>query len=268
MVRIGWILGIVSALATAQDFKRTEDVVYGRKFGTALTMDVIEPAKPNGFGMVFVVSGGWRSLHASIVPKNFGKLLDRGYTVFAVVPSSQPRFTISEIVDDVRLALKVIRNDAAKWKIDAANIGISGFSAGCHLSLMSVEQVKSVACFFPPTDFLNWGKAFVNGTGVGPVAGYRDAFGPKAGTEELGKQLSPIYLVNEKTPPILLIHGDSDRTVPLQQSEIYVEKLKQAGVKHKFVVLPGKDHGWPTIFEDFTVLADWFDQTLRGVPAP
>jgi len=268
MKLVALVLGVGLLVGSAQDFKRTEDVVYGRKFGTALTMDVIEPFTPNGFGMVFVVSGGWRSNHSSIVPKNFGKLLERGYTVFAVVPSSQPRFTIPEIVEDVKLALKVIRTDAGKWKIDGQKIGISGFSAGCHLSLMMVETVQSVACFFPPTDFLNWGKAGVNGVGVGPVAGYRDAFGPKAGTEELGKQVSPIYQVNDQTPPVLLIHGDSDRTVPLQQSEIYVERLKQLGVRHKFVVMPGKDHGWGTIYDDFTLLADWFDQTLRGVPAP
>jgi dipeptidyl aminopeptidase/acylaminoacyl peptidase len=128
--------------------------------------------------------------------------------------------------------------------------------------------VQAIACFFPPTDFLNWGKSGVNGVGVGPVAGYRDAFGPKAGSEELGKQISPIYSVTEKTPPTLLIHGDSDRTVPLQQSEIFIARLKEAGVKNQFVVLPGKDHGWPTIFDDLTMVADWFDQNLRGIAAP
>lgn len=264
------VLGLLcAALLSGQDFKRTEDVVYGRKFGTALTMDVIEAAQPNGIGIIFVVSGGWRSNHASIVPKNFGKLLERGYTVFAVVPSSQPRFTISEISEDVKLALSFIKSGAARWKIDPQKLGISGFSAGCHLSLMvatqSKDAVQAVACFFPPTDFLNWGKVGVNGAGVGPVAGYRDAFGAKAGTEELAKQLSPIYHVSEKTPPTLLIHGDADQTVPLQQSEVYIAKLKEAGVRNGFVVVPGKGHGWPTIYEDFTLLADWFDEYLRGV---
>jgi acetyl esterase/lipase len=260
-------LGIAVALSAADDFKRTEDVIYGRKFGTALTMDVIEPAKPNGFGMVFVVSGTWKSNHASIVPKYFNKVLERGYTVFAVVPSSQPRFTIPEIIEDVRLAVKVIQTDAARWKVDGTKIGLSGFSAGCHLALLAMEKAGSVACFFPPTDFLNWGQTGVNGAGVGPLAAYREIFGPKAGTEELGRAVSPVYLVNEKTPPVLLIHGDKDRTVPLQQSEIFIEKMKQAGAKHKLIVMPGKDHGWATIYDDFTLLADWFDQTLRGIQA-
>jgi acetyl esterase/lipase len=263
----GLLLGIALVSAMGQEFKRTEDVVYGRKFGTALTMDVIEPAKPNGFGMVFVVSGTWKSNHNSIVPKYFSKVLERGYTVFAVVPSSQPRFTIPEIIEDVRLAVKVIQTDGAKWKIDGAKLGLSGFSAGCHLALLAMEKAGSVACFFPPTDFLNWGQAGVNGAGVGPLAAYREIFGPKAGSEELGRAVSPIYLVNEKTPPVLLIHGDKDRTVPLQQSESFIEKMKQVGAKNKLIVMPGKDHGWLSIYEDFSLLADWFDQTLRGLQA-
>lgn len=262
---------LCAALLAGEDFKRTEDVVYGRKFGTALTMDVIEAAKPNGFGVIFVVSGGWRSNHASIVPKNFGKLLERGYTIFAVVPSSQPRFTIAEISDDVKLALTFIKAGAEKWKIEPQKLGISGFSAGCHLSLLLATQsndaVQAVACFFPPTDFLNWGKTGMNGAGVGPVAGYREAFGAKAGTEELAKQLSPIYHVSDKTPPTLLIHGDADRTVPLQQSQIYIARLNEADITNSLIVMPGKDHGWATIYDDFTLLADWFDRYLRGIAA-
>ena len=46
---------------TPADVRRTEDVVYGRKFGVALTMDVFQPAKPNGCGVLFLVNGGWLS---------------------------------------------------------------------------------------------------------------------------------------------------------------------------------------------------------------
>jgi len=53
------LLLLVSYTASPSDFKRTEDVIYGRKSGTALTMDVFQPAKPNGLGIVFMVSGGW-----------------------------------------------------------------------------------------------------------------------------------------------------------------------------------------------------------------
>src|SRR5260370_32003309 len=81
---------------TKADFTRTEDVIYGRKFGTALTLDVFQPAKPKGIGILFMVSGGFFSAHENINPGYYKALLDRGYTVFAVVHGSQPRFIIPE----------------------------------------------------------------------------------------------------------------------------------------------------------------------------
>ena len=88
---------------TNVDFKRTEDVIYGRKFGTALTLDVFQPRQTNGVGIILMVSGGWFSSHESINADFFQPLLKRGYTVFAVVHGSQPKFCITEIVPDIQI---------------------------------------------------------------------------------------------------------------------------------------------------------------------
>src|SRR5579875_2758020 len=82
-------------------YTRTRDVIYGRKAGLALTMDVIAPKeKPNGLGIIFIVSGGWRSHPGAIRPEMYAPFLRHGYTVFAVVHGTQPKFTIPEIVED------------------------------------------------------------------------------------------------------------------------------------------------------------------------
>src|SRR5678816_4467736 len=164
---ISVLLVCLSAAAqTNSDYKRIEDVIYGRKFGTALTLDVIQPVKPNGVGIVFMVSGGWFSSHEAINPGSFRPYLGRGYTVFAVVHGSQPKFTISEIEPDIHRAVRFIRHFAAKYGVNPDKIGISGGSAGGHLSLtMGVKgtkgdeksndpveressAVQAVACFF------------------------------------------------------------------------------------------------------------------------
>ena len=170
------VVPIVKA-AVAADFTRKEDVVYGRKYGTTPTMDVFTPkANVNGAAIVWVVSGGWFSGHEAINPAPIDELLKRGYTVFAVVHGSQPRYTIPEIVSDMNRAVRFIRHHAADYHIDPDRIGITGGSAGGHLSLMqgtggdlgnaaakdpidkTSSRVQAVACFFPPTDFLNYGK--------------------------------------------------------------------------------------------------------------
>src|SRR5260370_11927251 len=85
--------------ADPPSYTRKEDVIYGRKFGTALTMDVFTPkAESNGAGIVFAVSGGWRSAHEAIDSPFFKpfipELLRHAHTVFAVVHPRHPKLTI------------------------------------------------------------------------------------------------------------------------------------------------------------------------------
>ena len=273
--------------APAADVTRTEDVVYGRKFGVALTLDVIQPAKPNGYGIVSMVSGGWRSSHDSISPKNYAPYLDRGYTVFAVCHGCQPKFAIPEITQDVNRAVRFIRYNAAKWNVNPDHLGVTGGSAGGHLSLTlgtgggpgaadakdpidrESSAVQAVACFYPPTDFLNYGAAGEDAVGAGILKDLKAAFEPVPEAPEerqkLGWQISPIYAITAKMPPTLIFHGDADKRVPLQQSETFVQKATAAGATAKLVVKPGGAHGWPDQKLDMEVLADWFDLYLRGI---
>lgn len=293
--------GAVAQNAAAQStpgFHRIEDVIYGRKAGMALTLDIFEPAAPNGYGVIFVVDGAWFSAHdptpnmPSVQPDSYKRLLQRGYTVFAVVLSSQPEFKVPEIIPDLRRAVRFIRYNAAEYGVHAAHLGIVGISAGGHLALMIAAQglkgnpdasdpveredstVQAVVCFFPPTDFLNWGAPGVNGIErLQAVAMLKEAFGPKAeteaGREEMGKEISPIYYVTSKLPPTLLIHGDADQLVPLQQSQSFVDRARAVGAPTvQLVVQKGKGHGWAGFWDseqDTQLYLDWFDRYLRGI---
>jgi acetyl esterase/lipase len=278
-------------------FDRQVDVVYGRKFGTALTMDVFTPkSNANGAAIVWVISGGWFSAHDAIGAGPITELLKRGYTVFAVVHGSQPKFTIPEILKDMNRAVRYIRYHAKDYKIDPDRIGITGGSAGGHLSLMqgtagdlgdvsakdpidkTSSRVQAVACFFPPTDFLNYGKTGENAIGRGVLAGYKPPFDfheqdPKTKIfvritdetkiAEIGRQISPFYHASSDDPPTLIIHGDADLLVPIQQAELILDKLKAAGVETRLVVKKGAQHGWPELFKDMSIIADWFDEHLK-----
>jgi acetyl esterase/lipase len=285
----------------SSSYVRTRDVIYGRKAGLALTMDVIAPKeKPNGLGIVFVVSGGWRSHPGVIRPEMYAPFLRHGYTLFAVVHGSQPKFTVPEIVEDVHRAVRFIRYHAKDYRIDPDRLGITGGSAGGHLSLLigmdgttgdakavdPVDRVSSrvqaVACFFPPTDFLNWGKdgavldckhlkdrrfaaaidfqVFDRGEGT-----YQRVTEEKK-VQEILRAISPISHVSRDDPPTLIIHGDKDSLVPLQQSERMVARLKEAGVQSNLIVKKDCGHGWLTILRDTETLADWFDRYLKTEP--
>jgi len=283
---------LTGALAqTNVTFTRTEDLIYGRKFGTALTLDVFQPAKRNGFGIALMVSGGWFSSHEAINPIFFQALLNRGYTVFTVVHGSQPKFNITEIVPDINRAIRFIRHQAAKYGVEPDKLGITGASAGGHLSLMMGVQgapgdanakdvidressaVQCVACFFPPTDFLNYSQPGEDAVGVGTLKDFKPGFGPRSDSAEerqkLGREISPIYFVTSNTPPILILHGDADKLVPIYQAEQFVKRCREAGVEAKLIVRGGKAHGWGGLDKDLEIFADWFDEHLRGVkPKP
>ena len=278
-------------------YDRKEDVIYGRKFGTALTMDVFRPkVKANGAGLILVVSGGWYSAHDSINEGFVKPFVDRGYTVFTVVHGSQPRFTIPEAVADLNRAVRFIRHHAKDYAIDPNRLGIYGGSAGGHLSLMvgmagtpgkkeatdpverESSRVEAVACFFPPTDFLNYGKSGENALGRGVLAGFKAPFAfhevdPRIGgfvdvvdeaeRLKIGRAISPVNHASADDPPTLIIHGDADKLVPIQQSERMIEVLKKAGVAQKLVVKPGASHGWAGMGKDLTLFADWFDEHLK-----
>lgn len=296
------LLGISAAAplwaADPPNWSRQEDVIYGRKHGVALTLDVFSPKeKPNGAAVVFVVSGGWYSAHEAINAGMAEEFLKRGYTVFAVVHGSQPKYTIPEILEDMNRAVRFVRHNAGAYGIDPNRIGITGGSAGGHLSLMiglagkpgdekakdpvdrASSRVQAVACFFPPTDFLNYAKP-----GRTVLDAFKEELQPfqapfdftrfdnasrrfKLIDEEIRrleicKEISPITHASADDPPTLIIHGDADRLVPIQQAEVLIEKLKAAGAVAELYTKPGAAHGWANMGVDIAREADWFDKYL------
>jgi acetyl esterase/lipase len=283
-----------------ESFSRQKDVIYGRKFGMALVMDVFTPnQKANGAAVIFAVSGGWFSASEAINVDFLREPLARGYTVFAVVHGSQPKYTIPEAVADMKLAVRYIRAHAEEFHIDGNRIGISGGSAGGHLSLMigtaddegdkngkddvarASSRVQAVACLFPPTDFLNYGTPGFAWLNQGPKDGFRAPFDFRRWNAELkyfepvdeetrakmAREMSPVYHVTKDDAPTLIVHGDQDFLVPLQQSELIMAKFKEAGVPCEMVVKKGKAHGWPNMGADMRTLVDWFDKYLGPPPA-
>jgi dipeptidyl aminopeptidase/acylaminoacyl peptidase len=192
--------------------------------------------------------------------------------------------------------VRYIRSHAADFSIDPDRIGISGASAGGHLSLMMgcnsdegdpkakdpVERVSSrvqaVACMFPPTDFLNYGQPGFVTLGIEPIHPYKAPFDfhehdpvdkmfkpvDMETRKKIVRQISPIYHVTKDDAPTLIIHGDSDTLVPLQQSEAIMDRFKEAGVPAELVVKKGGTHGGIEFLTEFNRLPNWFDKHLTS----
>lgn len=266
-------------VATGADhFKITPDVVYGHKAGMALTFDVIHPKSPNGAAVLFMMSGAWVS--GWIPPENFVKddapfglthfrdLVEHGYTLFIVRHGSSPQFKVPEAVADVQRAVRYIRQHAKNFEIDPDRIGVCGGSAGGHLSLMLgtasdegkkspqdetekvSNRVAAVVAYFPPVDLREW---------VG------DKRFPALHFEKKDAEyVSPIVHVSKDDPPTLLVHGDKDDLVTLDNSERILEAFKKEGVPSELIVIKGAGHGFggQNGKRASAALIKWFDEHL------
>lgn len=266
-------------------FETTPGIVYGQDHGQDLIVDVLRPRRPNGAGILLMVSGSWKSSRDGIHPALVAPLLRRGYTVFSVRHGSQPEFTVMEIIAQVQRAVRFIRHHAAAYGVDPHRLGVSGGSSGGHLSLMLATRggpgpddapdpvdressaVQAAALFFPVTDLLNLGKSTENPGDGGPPKSFVKAFGPDATNlarwKVIGRETSPIYHLTSNLPPVLILHGDADTLTPLEQSEWFVARAREVGATVKLVVRRGKKHGWLTMLWDMRQFADWYDEHLR-----
>ena len=78
------------------------------------------------------------------------------------------------------------------------------------------------------------------------------------------KAISPKYQASKDDPPTLIIHGDADFLVPIQQAKLMIEALESDGVEAELIVRPGAGHGWAKISDDLELFADWFDKHLKA----
>jgi acetyl esterase/lipase len=214
--------------------------------------------------------------------------LTHGYTVFAAMHGSQPRYKLPEILSQVQTAVRFVRAHAAEYKIDPERIGIYGSSSGGHLTLLAAtcgkdgtpdaqdalarvsSRVQAAACFCPPTDFGNYGQPGINAfraqlkgvrSGVGGVTVETDE-----GIEKFAKEFSPISHLTTGAPPMLIIHGDNDPVVPVEQARSFTEKCRTLGVPAQLVIRPGEPHAMSTWIPDHAVLAAWFDERFLRHP--
>jgi len=271
------------ALAADSPYKQTKNVVYGETDGVGLVMDIFEPTgTPNGLAIVDVVSGAWDSDRGKIEQHRMAKMYDifcgKGYTVFGVRPGSKSKFTLAEMAKHVKQGIAWVKEHAEEYNVDPNKLGLAGASAGGHLaSLVAVTaddktRVQAVGIFFPPTNFLNFRGVEIDENSpperftMVKALLYPNGNAPKDNAKliENLKAISPALLATKAAPPFLIIHGDADPLVPLDQSEMLKKALDECGAQCQLIVKAGGGHPWPTIHEEVGVIAEWFDKQLAG----
>src|SRR5262245_21783426 len=249
LIAVLGLLVVAVGLGWGQDKKaevRVErDVIYGKGGDTDLQLDLAMPKDGDGPfpAIVCIHGGGWRGGNRSNLAKTTEVLAGRGYVAVTVSYRLVPKATFPAQIEDCKAAVRWLRANAKKYKVDSDHIGAVGYSAGGHLvCLLGVtskndglegkggnaeqsSQVQACVSFFGPTDFTErtW-NAMVEKDILGPFLG-----GSFEDKRDNYKKASPISYVRKGAPPFLFFHGTEDKVVAVSQSRIMNEKLKSAG---------------------------------------
>lgn len=249
------------ASLVGQRFTAQRDIVYRTAGGQQLKLDFYVPYdhKP-GPTVLYIHGGGWQTGSKEQYVLWYLPYLELGLRVVAVQYRLSGVAPAPAAVEDCRCAFRWVVRNGARYGVDPNRIIVSGGSAGGHLALLTAygsagiecpehegpaPQAKAVIDYYGPTDL----NAQLS-TGDAPLRRWlRDA--PDAAA--LATQISPVTWIKPGLPPTLIIHGDADKTVPLQQSLDLHQALTRAGVANELITIPGGAHGRHTWTDSDTI---------------
>jgi acetyl esterase/lipase len=215
----------------------------------------LPPASKKGSPVIINIHGGGWKNGVKESQGGFSTFFKAGFAVANLEYRLTGQATAPAAIEDVRCALIYLIKNAEALHIDKNRIIIMGGSAGGHLALMGgllgndhrfdtncpgVEDIKVAAIIdkYGITDVWDWayGKNITSKSATSWL-------GDKAKDEKFATSVSPMTYVNKNSPPVLIVHGDADPTVPYQHSVDLYKKLLSVGVKTEFITVPGGLHG-------------------------
>lgn len=252
--KIGFLLVLVSSVASAaEDYDVVADQVYVERVSGPLKADVFIPHGDGPFPAMIVVHGGaWATgtkAQLSGIAQGLAKL---GYTSVAISYRLAPHDKFPAQVYDCQAAVRWLRTNAEKYKVDSDRIGGYGYSAGGHLvALLGAMDDDDFREPGIPADAPSARLQLVVAGGapcdfrVLPADSTRLAYwlgGTPGEKPDAYRDASPTSYVTSDDPPMFFFHGAADDLVPIRSPQRMVEKLKQAGVPVEFCEIAGAGH--------------------------
>ncbi|WP_395752013.1 prolyl oligopeptidase family serine peptidase [Prosthecobacter sp.] len=245
--------------------KELRDLTYVEGGHERHKLDLYLPEKAEGPLplIIWVHGGGWQNGSKDGCPPLRGGYVGKGYAVASINYRLSGHAVFPAQIEDCKAAIRWLRAHAEKYSLDPKRFGVWGSSAGGHLvallgtsgdvkefdvgaNLDQSSRVQAVCDYFGPTDFT----AFVttpgyesHATDASPEA--RLIGGAVMQNKEKAARMNPITYVTKDEPPFLIVHGDKDPTVPINQSQMLFDALRKSEVSAHFHTIHGAGHGGP-----------------------
>ncbi|MCC6142968.1 MAG: alpha/beta hydrolase [Candidatus Hydrogenedentes bacterium] len=248
-----------------------DNIVYARPGGTPLSLTLYEPVQARTRALlpaVLLIHGGAWATGTRHQLRWYGrKLSEAGYVAASISYRKMPRHSFPACLHDAKSAVRWMRRHAEELHLDPDRIAVCGNSAGGHLAAMlaATDGMEE----FEGTE--NWGYSSRIHTAISIYGALdlRHYQAPRtwigiAGASSriieyfVGAQFrnghqpfewaSPITHLGHRTAPMLFIHGDKDKMVPVSVSRICCDKLRQAGVPAEFICIPNRGHAFDHVY--------------------
>ncbi len=267
--------GVLTSVELANGVRMYGHVTYATEAGyRPLTMDIYVPSTPGPHpAVLYFHGGGWQAGNPRGGPawgqdwqQTLSGFVARGFVVAGVSYRFTGETTFPGQIQDVYKAIRWIRSEGAeRFGVDPDRVGLWGASAGAQMVMLAaldcesraLEQptapaepstcVSAVAEYYGPSDFLTIAEQ-------GSVVPWHEPTGldsvylncpttpcPRSMLE----WASPVNYVHADAPPFLIVHGDADRIVSLQQSQLFQQALRAQGNSAELHIVPNGDHGFP-----------------------
>ena len=245
------------------------DLEFARAGDVALKLDLHLPReKARAPLIVWVHGGAWRSGSKKDMP--LGKLVEDGYAVASVDYrlSTQAKFPAQ--IHDLKAAVRFLRGHGAEWKLPVKKILIAGDSAGGHLAaLVGVSNghaelegavggdrapssdVQGIISFYGGANLTTiLQQSTPHGLGVRVPALELLLGGQPDETPVLARLASPVFHVDKNDPPLLLLHGDQDPQMPVNQALELLGTYQKVKAPVQLEIVHGAAHGGAMFYDD------------------
>ncbi len=246
----------------------TNDIEYARVGALSLKLDLHLPATANPPLIVYVHGGAWRAGSKSDVP--ISKLLDHGFAIASVDYRLSTRAVFPAQIHDIKAAIRFLRAKSELYRIATKRIAIIGSSAGGHLAALTgvtnghaelegkvgehLNQSSDVQCIVSLYGASNLQTILTQSTEFGlkvRVPALQLLLGGQpAEKPALARLASPVAHLDKSDPPLLLIHGDADPQMPLEQSKEFAKAYEALKMPVQFITLKGAKHGGAEFYDD------------------
>lgn len=266
---VGWLLCAVGGSAAESNRVQViRDIKYVRVDDQALRLDLHLPdAKARSPLIVWVHGGAWRSGSKKDMP--LGKLVEEGYAVASVDYRLSPQAKFPAQIHDLKAAIRFLRGHGGEWRLPVKKILIAGDSAGAHLAALvgvsnghselegeagsdraQSSDVQGIISFYGGANLTSILKQSTpHGLSVRVPALELLLGGQPDDVPTLARLASPVFHVDRRDPPLLLLHGDQDPQMPVNQSLELWGAYQKVKAPVQLEVVHGAAHGGAVFYD-------------------